>query len=327
MPPTFAEAIHLVSSTSAAGNVLQAGAPRTRIRGSDDRLTSGPCDVDPVRHDELRRAWDTERWKRPLGVEGLRAAIAGDAPVVLWGTRAFSDLTWLWWALDGLGRIGAEGPRFFLARPDPEDPLATVGGSRPDEARIAFAAARPITGDEWREGSELWIKYASPSPLAFDEARRTGSSVFPELTSSAELHGAWFPRLTDGRLRLSELDEVLLGGLDDSWRTTSDLFKILPPDRVVRLNAPFDSFFSVYRLRAWATHGVLQRETLVDENPWARDQFRATDRTRALLDHGLDSVGDAPQLHVGGCLVNDPASPWVRIEDAAGWRLALQGHS
>lgn len=327
MPPTFAEAIHLVSSTSAAGNVLQAGAPRTRIRGSDDRLTSGPCDVDPVRHDELRRAWDTERWKRPLGVEGLRAAIAGDAPVVLWGTRAFSDLTWLWWALDGLGRIGAEGPRFFLARPDPEDPLATVGGSTPDEARIAFAAARPITGDEWREGSELWIKYASPSPLAFDEARRTGSSVFPELTSSAELHGAWFPRLTDGRLRLSELDEVLLGGLDDSWRTTSDLFKILPPDRVVRLNAPFDSFFSVYRLRAWATHGVLQRETLVDENPWARDQFRTTDRTRALLDHGLDSVGDAPQLHVGGCLVNDPASPWVRIEDAAGWRLALQGHS
>ncbi len=320
MPPTFAEAIHLVSSGPASGNVKQAGAPRARIRYSDERLTSGPCDVDPVRHEELRGR-DSEFWMRRLGLEDLRAAIAGDAPVVLWATRAYSDLVWLCWALDGLGRIGAEGARFFLARPQPKDPLETTGGSTPEEARIALEAARPITPDEWREGADLWIKFASPSPLAFDEARRRGSSVFPELTSSAELHGAWFPRLTDGRLRLSELDELLLGVLDDSWRTTSDLLKMLPLDRLVRLAWPFHPFIPIYRLRAWATHGALEREALADENPWVQDRFRATDRSRALLERGLDDVGDAPQLYVGGCLVNDPTSPWLRIEEDSGWRL------
>lgn len=325
MPLTFAEAIHLVSSGPGSGNLIQAGAQRRRIHYSDDRLTNGRCDVDSVRHEELRRAWDTEGWIRRLDLEALRAAIAGDEPVVLWGTRAFSDLVWLWWALDGLGRIGAEGPRFFLARPQPQDPLETVGGSTPDEARIALAAARPITGDEWREGADLWIKYASPSPLAFDEERRRGSSVFPELTSSAELHGAWFPRLTDGRLHLSELDEVLLGGFDDSWRSTSEFLRTLPLDRLARLVWPFAHFFCVHRLRAWATHGVLEHEALADENPWAQDRFRATERTRALLSHGLDRVDDAPQLYVGGCVVHDPASPWVRIEDDSGWRLAPHG--
>ena len=69
---------------------------------------------------------------------------------------------------------------------------------------------------------------------------------------------------------------------------------------------------------------MLEREALADENPYAQDRFRATDRTRALLDHGLDGVGDAPQLYVGGCVVNDPASPWVRIENGSGWRLELR---
>lgn len=325
MPTTFAEAIHLVSSSSAAGHLLAAGTPRSRIRGTDDRLTSGPCDVDPVRHEELRRTWDTEGWHHRLGLEEFRAAIDGDAPVVLWGTRAYSDLVWLWWGLDGLRRVGAEGGRFFLARPRPQDPQETAGGCSPTEASIALEAAKPITGDEWREGSDLWLKFASPSPLAFDEARRTGSSVFPELTSSAELHGAWFPRLADGRLHLSEIDEDLLGALDGSWRSTFPLFERLTQERFERVARRFHPFIAIYRLRDWASLGVCEREELVDQNPWEQDRFRANDRTRALLERGLDNVSDAPQLYVGGCVVNDPASPWVRIEDNSGWRLALQG--
>lgn len=331
MPPSIAEAVHLVFSDSGMGCLLGAGARRPRVHGSGDALTSGRCDVDPVRHEQLRQAWDIERgWpgsRHRVGLERLREMIAGDAPVVLWGTRAYLDLVWLWWALDGLRRIGAEGPRFFLARPTPDDPLTGCGGSTPEEARVALAAARPITDDEWREGPELWAKYASPSPLAFDDARRNGSSVFPELTSSAELHGAWFPRFTDGRLRLSELDAVLLGGVGESWLTTSDLLKTLPERDLARVEWPFYPFASIYRLRAWAMHGVLEREVLVDENPWVQDRFRATDKSRALLDHGLADVGDAPQLYVGGCLVNDVTSPWVRVEDDSGWRLALHARS
>jgi hypothetical protein len=286
----------------------------------------------PVRHADLRHAWDVEaapkiEWRRPLDLEVLRAAIVGEEPVVLWGTRAYSDLVWLWWALDGLGQVGATGPRFFLARPHSDHSFATVGHLTPDEARIALAAATPITDDEWREGAQLWIKYASPSPLAFDEARRRGSSAFPELTSSAELHGAWFPRLKDGRLRLSELDEILLGSVSDSWRTATSIIGTLAEDRVEQLVLAFDAYFPVERLRAWATHGVLEREVLTADNPFEQARFRATDRARALLHHGLERVGDAPPMYVGGCRVNDPASPWVRIEADVGWRLAAQGAS
>jgi len=331
MPPSLEEAIHLVFSTSGKGLLVQAGAKRARVHGSDDALTSGPCDVDPVRHEKLREAWDTELGgqgaRHRVGLECLRAMIAGEEPVVLWGTRAFLDLVWLWWALEGLRRIGAAGPRFFLARPSPDDPLTVCGGSTPEVARDALANAEPITDDEWREGAELWFKYASSSPLAFDEARRNGSSVFPELTSSAALHGAWFPRFSDGRLRLSELDATLLSVVSDSWLTTAHLLQALPEDRLARLVGPFPGFFPILRLRDWAKLGVLKHETVNDEDPWVQDRFRATERSRAMLVHGLAQVGDAPQLYVGGCLVNDITSPWIRVEDDSGWRLALNAKS
>lgn len=321
VPPAIADAIHVVSSESGAGQLLAAGARRARIRISNDRLTSGPCDVDPVRHEELRQAW--ARWYiKRLPLEELRAAIAGDEPVVLWGTGAFADLVWLWWALDALRRIGADGPRFLLARPRRDHPLETVGGSSPEKALVALEAAQPITDDVWREGVELWRKYASPSPLAFDEARRTGSVVFPELTSSTDLFGAWFPRFIDGRIRLSELDEVLLGALDPSWITASKLLGRLPAHQMEMVAWPFEPYFFLERLRGWAVRGVLEREEVADENPWTRDRFRANEKTRALVDEGLDWIDDAPSLHVGGCVVNNPASPWVRIEDGLGWRIA-----
>lgn len=37
------------------------------------------------------------QWPR---CRGVRAAITGDAPVVLWDTRAVADLVWMWWVLD-----------------------------------------------------------------------------------------------------------------------------------------------------------------------------------------------------------------------------------
>lgn len=323
MPPPLAEANHVVSSAPAAGLLLAAGAQRKRIRGFEDWTMGGACVADPLDREELLRSCDADGWHNRSSLELLRAAVADDAPVVLWATRAYSELVWLWWALEGFRRIGVEGERLFLARPRPRNPQDTIGDS-PAELRIALEAAKPVTADEWREACDLWSKFASPSPLAFDEARRTGSSVFPELTSSAELHGVWFPRLFDGRLEMSEVDEDLLGALDDSWCTMQDILERLTPERLDRVARCFHGFFSIDRLCAWGSLGALEHEELDDDNPWEEDRFRATARTRVLLEHGLDNVADAPQLYVGGCLVNDPASPWVRIEDDAGWRIVLQ---
>jgi hypothetical protein len=307
-------AIHLASSDSAGGCLKAAGAKGARVRIAMDYLTVGPCDRDPERHRALRRAWAPVESMGPYGFDDVGVAIAGEEPVVVWATRAFAELVWLWWVLDGIARVGmGENRPFLLARPRPRDPLETTGGTSPKVAKAAFAAATPLTDETLREGAELWSLYAAPSPLAFDEARRRGSPVFPEIAERGDVHGAWFPRLDAGQLRLSLLDELLLGGFGDTWRNAH---RILAHE----LTRPFGVFYIYARLKAWASRGALERK------PGRRDEFddefRLTEQGRRLLEHGLERVDDAPPLHVGGCRINDPAAPWVRIDDTSGWRLA-----
>jgi hypothetical protein len=334
MAPTSTEAIHLVSSDSAGGHVKQVvkpdGVPRKNVKILSEQLTIGPCDVDPKKHVELRRAWNAkigDEYQETFGLDELRAAVAaaGDRPVVVWATRAYADLVWLWWILDGLVRLGPLAQPPVIVRPEADDPLSTVGGIPPEAGRAALAVARVISDDEFREGAELWKLFASPDPRVFDEARRTGSLSFPELSQRAELHGTWFPRLDGNRLRMSEHDERLLGSLTDEWLTPLDLCR--PVFKVrgwQRLLWPFGTFVPVWRLQEWAAHGVVAREVRHpdnNDNPLEQDAFRLTDRTRALLANGLDGVGDAPPIYVGGCWINDPASPWARVVDGSGWRI------
>jgi len=81
--------------------------------------------------------------------------------------------------------------------------------------------------------------------------------VFPELHESAELPGAWFPRLESGRLRLAENDELLLGGLADAWLT---------PGRIRVRPWPFHGFDHGRGLREWAAHGSVEREDRDPDN-------------------------------------------------------------
>lgn len=150
--------------------------------------------------------------------------------------------------------------------------------------------------------------------------------MFPELHESADLHGAWFPRIDGDQLRLSEHDERLLATLTDEFLITWDLSKrITEVSGWERLLWTYGGLVPFWRLRQWAAHGVVEHEVrdyndddLLDVQ---RTVFRATDRTRALLANGIDSVGDAPPIYVGGCRLNDPASPWARVSDGAGWRI------
>jgi hypothetical protein len=329
MAPTIIDAIHLVSSDSAAGNIMPAGMPRKHVRILSEQLTIGPCDVDPVRHVELRRAWNAEigdEYLETVGLDDLRAAVAGDPPVVVWATRAYADLVWLWWILDGLGRLGPLAHPPLLVQPKCDDPRHTVGGITPEAGRAALAGARAISDDEFRDGAELWRLYASPDPRAFDEARRKGSSVFPELSESADLYGDWFPRLEDGRLRLAEHDERLLASLTDEWLITWDLnTRITTKHGWERLLWTYGSLVSFWRLRQWAAHGVVERDVRARDNgdqlECEQTLFRLTDKVRALLANGIERVGDAPPLYVGGCRISDPALPWVRIVDGSDWRI------
>jgi hypothetical protein len=252
----------------------------------------------------------------PYTLGDIDAAIAGDDPVVLWATRAFSELVWLWWLMDAIARVagGVQG-RFFLARPALRDPDEATGAASPKIARAALEVASPLSDEMLRAGVELWKRYTSASPLAFDEARRRGSVAFPELTTSGEAHGRWFPRLADDRLRLAQLDEVLLGAFGDTWLKSHHA--LAHP-----LARPFGVFYILTRLKVWAAHGALEHKPKPGARDGLDDEFRLTETGRRLLEDGLERVDAAPRLFVGGCCINDPAAPWVRIDDDVGWRLA-----
>ncbi len=328
MTTTIDKAIHLVSSDSASGGVMQAGARRIYTRSLNEQLTAGPCDVDPDKHVELRRAWNAEHgdgYLQTFGIDELRVSAAGHLPVVVWATRAYADLVWLWWILDGLVRIGPPAQPPLLVRPVADDPLETVGGVEPEVSRAAFDGVRAISDAEFREGAELWRLFASPDPRAFDEARRRGSSAFPELHESAESHGVWFPRPHGDRIRLSEYDQCLLDSLTDEWLMPCDLLSPMldMPEREVVIR-PFGAYYvPVWRLRVWADRGVVAREYRghANGNLLEQDVFRLTDRARDLRDNGTETVLDVPPVYVGGCRVNDPASPWVRVVDGSESRI------
>lgn len=317
---TFDTAVHLVPEAAAGGLMKLAGAAADRVHIAGDRLNVGPCAVDPDRHAALREAWYARSWgvpKKAFGLDDLRSAIGdGHRPVVVWASRAFSDLLWLWWAVDGAGRLGCPGT-LLVARPRLDDPSTRVGGANIEQAHAALAAARPLQREELGEGSELWRKYAATNPLPFDDARRNGSSAFPELSESGDVHGAWFPRRQGDRLYLSQLDELLLGSLREPWLTMPGLIHEMRGRE--RLLDPFGLFVAFLRLKQWAAHGGVEHRCHEPDE----DEFRLTERARALLAHGLASVGDAPMSYAGGCRVNDPAAPWVRVAEGSGWRLSM----
>ncbi len=301
-------AMHLAHGESAANHIQ---AVTGSARCTRDLLTRGPCDADPTRHQALRAAyWGVTDWDTGLGPE--LAALPPAQPIVIWATSAWSDQLWLWWTLDVVSRHDIARERLWWAQPRTDHPLASAGAAPPDELRVAVTRAQPISDAQLAGGASLWLKYADPSPLAFDQARRTGSPAFPDLSQIAEPHGYWFPRLVDGALRLSELDESLLSSLRGDWRLPR---KLMGDDRLM---FPFGDSMLMRRLEEWVRQGAVERQ-----DPGA---YRLSQTGARLLAAGLPDVAEAPSLHIGGCRVNDPTAPWVRVIDRNCWRLE-QGRS
>src|SRR5689334_17811679 len=207
------DAIHLTHGDAAAQLLLNLGATRVRVRR--DLLTVGPCDVDPEQHRTLRREFWTGEPVMASGMPGvdadedLRREVAG-GPVVIWASRAWSDLTYLWSVVDALVRIGVERP--YLVRPTGDDPTMPMGGLPPARVRAAFDDVALLTDDVGRSCLAFWNAYASPEPIAFDELRRRGAQVVPEMGRILEGHSSWFPWREGDSLRVADADAAILRG-------------------------------------------------------------------------------------------------------------------
>ncbi len=291
------DAVHLTHGDAAAEAIRRLGAKAILVRR--DLLTVGPCDADPERHRALRIghwkiAEDAEGF---LGARELAAAVAGlpaAQPIVLWASSAWSDQLSLWWALDALAH--ADLARLWLAEPLTDAPLSSAGGASAEQLQSALATARPISPALAQQGAGLWRKFAAPSPLAFDEARRAGAAELPRLAKSADPHGDYFPARDGGRLRLAALDERLLSQMSDEWQSAAQLVKQAWRD-LERVILPHGDRFVLARLDAWADHGGVERRKERDGDRWSSIDFRLAEPARRLLTDGPDEVS---QLHHSG---------------------------
>jgi hypothetical protein len=298
MTPTLADALHIAHGDAAADGLAAAGARHRVVRR--DLLTVGPCDVDPERHRAARVAFwgppPADFPTEPPGVDhddALRAQLAAHAgkPVVVWATRAFSDLTYLWALVDALARVGAARP--WLVRPAHADPTLAMGAITPDALLQASADVAPLDEAVARSCVDFWHAYAAADPTAFDQLRLRGAAVVPELGRILHGHSAWFPRRDGARLRLSDADAAIF-----AWAADGDFAHVR-----VLMNWIGDS--SLYaRVRAWREMGALGGDDRVPA---------LSEAGRRLRDEGAASVAEFPPWWIGGCRVNDPAAPWVLV--------------
>jgi Domain of unknown function (DUF1835) len=215
------EAVHLVHGDAAAQALLQLGARTVRVRR--DLLTVGPCDIDPVKHRAARHAFWGRAPEMPTALPGvdddaeLARELAGGAPVVLWASGAWSDLTFLWALVDALARLGAERP--FLARPRADDPTLPMGGIEGARLLAAWQSVEPLREELARSCVIFWQAYAQPSPLEFDDLRQRALALAPAQAKIFEGHTAWFP-WRDGRP--ADADTAIARGDDSIMRWIGD---------------------------------------------------------------------------------------------------------
>lgn len=204
----LAEAVHLAHGDHAAQALIALGARNVLVRR--DLLTVGPCHADPAEHRRLRREfWGGEASGALPGVdrdEDLKRHLTG-APVVVWASGAWSDLTYLWALVDALVRIGVERP--WLVRPSADDPTVTTGGIPHDRLRAAFEKRDLLRDDIGRSCLQFWNAYTDPSPLGFDELRRRTVALAPAQEKIFAGHLWWFP-YRDGRP--ADADAAILRG-------------------------------------------------------------------------------------------------------------------
>jgi hypothetical protein len=250
-------------------------------------------------------------------------AQAGADGLVVWTSAAWSDRCYTWCLLDTLERIGVPRAKVIVSQPEAEVDWLSMGATAPERLRAGFDAAAPLDDAFADESIALWRKFASPSPLAFDEARRRGSRSFPELGRIAEGHAAWFPwREADGRLRLSDVDDTLFHWIDEDWRSAVDLLKTPEARRTVQRVMGWVGDSSVFaRLAAWSDAGAVELRGSWEHGRANDYAVRLTPAGKQLHDQGAATVAQLAPVAIGGCRINDAKTPWLRVADADGWKL------
>lgn len=347
-PPSIKQAIHI-----SRGNI--ALPRRAKALSLRDSLEQGPSHIDATLHLKARREYWSRSYEQVELLAGDKPSLKVDRkfkqsiendiidvtevfdrvgqfssglPIVVWTTSAWLDRLQLFWLLAGVKKLSIDINRFWIAEPfvpEHDDSQISLPIGAVSEAKLmeSLVFAKSLSESYRDESSKLWSAFAGPDPRKFCKLRERGLESFPHLKTETEPYRYGFPRRTsDGRLRMSEPDELLLSAIHEGG--------CIRPVDVIKNKLIDSPLFSVYhehfvgfRLHQWHEHtsrgSVLISEPREGANSLTRIAYRLTDRGVKLLAEGLDSLPDAPAMDVGG--VRAYGEPWVVEETEGDWNI------
>ena len=294
------------------------------VRASD-RLLVGPSRLDPAEHARVRATWwGSSEWDRLYAPD-----VVWEEPVVVWVSSSFADRVNLWRACSWLRSIDVAAGDVLVV--DVAGGSFGCAGSVSDHADELLGQhlnlVRPWSRARHDRAVRLWEAFTEPSPERFARSCAGGASrSFPELGPLWSMLSGFFPRVTGaGALRLSRFDESLLAILSPEWQTPVSVF-LHESDEWRQACSCTGDLFIAARLEQWAGHDphAVERARApgpVAESPMLSRVYRLTERGQGLR-AGLDRLGDAPALSVGGVEVYASGAPWAVREGGELARVA-----
>ena len=283
------DAIHIMPGDSAGGALKPT---RMRVRVDHDMLACGPCDPDPRRHANLRSAF----WKSEYELGGWRWTPHHDLKwprtgrVALWTSSRLADRLFFWRAVDRLADREIELWR--VEARSAGSVVRGVGAMPPGGIRHSVARARSMNTQDLAAARRAWRAFTSGDleVVARLVDRELRSAILDSL-----------PRRSDGHLRVSKRDEMLLRGFN-SWRTPLDALKPHLSKLLV-----FGDLVILTRLLRWTR---MPNPTLTARNfaatiSWKGPELMLTPFGRRVLEE-LPSPADAPPLFMGGQEIYGP---------------------
>ncbi|MBK8259595.1 MAG: hypothetical protein IPK82_43935 [Polyangiaceae bacterium] len=292
----------------------------------DDNLLVGPSRIDIKRHRAVRaRYWGNAPSR---AVDQLLARGDGEAICVVIPPTA-NGLLSLCRVCSKAIETGRDVHVIDLTAgtsvgaPNGIDPVREAGLDVRRIARRLPAAAR------WSDlqvamAAALWRLWCRRSPVALSRFCATASAVHTPFANLGCYHAGFFPRVTDRGLSVSRIDELILRQLSREWLTPAKMYA-----SAVASSSPLAPWLSytgdlylVARLLQWSEH---RQGTIVErrkESPPGNSEmlawsFRWREGAEAMVD-GLQELGAAPPVTVGGAVAYDAKHPSVCSIDKTG---------
>lgn len=290
--------VHLTNGDSATGSLRSAG---LRALADPDMLARGPADRDPARHQRLRLKF----WKAN-GVDTSHAKLIWPrrGPVAIWTSSQLTDQLAFWRAVDRLHhlelwRVDARHPQFTI------DSLGTLP---PEFVPYSLEHATRMSARAVRSARNRWRAFVDGNLGRVAAGLKAAPPALETLREQ-------LPRLEEGKLRLSLLDQRLLRPFAADWLTPADAFLSQRSRAVLRRLLIFGDQLLLSRLHHWSQGprpGLLALPTR-DDHSWKQVEYKLTEFGKQML-KGLKRLDEAPPLQMGGAVIYGERS-WVWEEE------------